>query len=465
MNLIDEDSSIVDTSVYGDTKSVTITKNLRHDLVCPLCGYKLNSKGQFRRHPNNQILNDGYKLEITVIGRRWKCSNPECTYSCYDQFNFIEKRKRVTKIVDFRIIMAMKDIRLSCRQIASMYSVSDTYVHQLFLRYVDLPRLKLTKFICIDEVYLNISPDCKYALVIMDFITGEVLDIIESRRKEYTERYFLSIPKEERNTVEYICCDMYDPYVNYTNQYFSNAKIITDSFHVLQWLLRLINNYINEVKKRYQTKDRKRLEDKNHDNNQNNQTIKESDEVYILKQAKWVLLLNPKNWYYHESVFNHRLNRFMDTYSWEKSFLELDDKFRIIRDLKNLYEDFNDNYINDTDGAKKRLDELIEIYKTSDIRIFIEFSKLLTRYRESIVNSFIYVDSLSDPNIKRRLSNGPLESFNNIPSALRTSSHGIDNFRFNRNRILWYLRDDAAILGNPKSKSEVHTKGKKKRKL
>ncbi len=69
---------------------------------------------------------------------------------------------------------------------------------------------------------------------------------------------------------------------------------------------------------------------------------------------------------------------------------------------------------------------------------------------------------MSDPNIKRRLSNGPLESFNNIPSALRTSSHGIDNFRFNRNRILWYLRDDAAILGNPKSKSEVHTKGKKR---
>ncbi len=63
---------------------------------------------------------------------------------------------------------------------------------------------------------------------------------------------------------------MYDPYVNYTNQYFSNAKIITDSFHVLQWLLHLINNYINEVKKRYQAKDRKRLEDKNHDNNQNN---------------------------------------------------------------------------------------------------------------------------------------------------------------------------------------------------
>lgn len=460
--MIDEDSSITDVSVNGNTKSVTIMKNLKHDMSCPLCGHKLNSKGQFKRHPNNQILNDGYKLDVTAIGRRWKCSNPECSYSCYDQFNFIEKRKRVTKIVDFQIIMTMKDIKLSCTQIAKMYSVSDTYVYQLFLRHVDLSRLKLTKFICIDEVYLNISPTCKYALVIMDFITGEVLDIIESRRKEYTQRYFLSIPREERAIVEYICCDMYDSYINYTSSYFPNAKAITDSFHVLQWLLRLINNYINEVKKRYQALDRKRLENKNHDHNLDNQTIKESDEVYILKQAKWVLLLNPKNWYYYEPRFNHRLNRIMDTYRWERCFLELDDKFKSIRDLKDLYEDFNNSFINDLDGATKRLDELIDIYSHSDIKIFRDFSNLLIKYRESIVNSFVYVSSSSDPSLLRRLSNGPLESFNNIPSALRTSSHGIDNFRFTRNRILWHLRDDAPILGYPKTASEVHTIGKKR---
>ncbi len=87
---------------------------------------------------------------------------------------------------------------------------------------------------------------------------------------------------------------------------------------------------------------------------------------------------------------------------------------------------------------------------------------LLIRYRESIVNSFVYVISSSDPSVIRRLSNGHLESFNNIPSALRTSSHGIDNFRFTRNRILWHLRDDAPILGNPKSVNEVHTIGKKR---
>lgn len=253
---------------------------------------------------------------------------------------------------------------------------------------------------------------------------------------------------------------MYDPYINYTSSYFPNAKAITDSFHVLQWLLRLINNYINEVKKRYQALDRKRLEVKNYNSNMDNQTIKESDEIYILKNAKWVLLSNPKNWYYYELRYNYRLDKMMDTYKWEKAFLDLDPNFRTIRYLKNMYEEFNGSFINDLDGAAARLDELIDIYKNSDLKIFRDFSTLLIRYRESIVNSFVYVDSLKDPSIKRRLSNGPLESFNNIPSALRSNSHGIDNFRFNRNRILWSVRQNASILGVPKTVNEVHTPGK-----
>ncbi len=51
----------------------------------------------------------------------------------------------------------------------------------------------------------------------------------------------------------------------------------------------------------------------------------------------------------------------MDTYDWEESFLNLDDNFRTIKNLKDLYEDFNSSYINDMENAEKKLLELIEI--------------------------------------------------------------------------------------------------------
>lgn len=257
LDLIDENSSVTEVKVIDDVKYVTIEKNIDHNMVCPCCGHKLYSKGKFIRHPNNQVLQDGYTLNTTVIGRRWKCSNEDCDYIYTDTFNFIEKRKRQTKIIDFQILETLKDINLTCVQIAQKFKVSDTYVHQLFLRYVDLPRLELTKYICIDEVYLNLSPDCKYALIIMDFMTGDIIDIVRSRRKKYTENYFLSIPKTERDRVECLCCDMYNPYINYTEQYFLHSVAVTDSFHVLQWLLHLINIYINDVKKKYQANNKK----------------------------------------------------------------------------------------------------------------------------------------------------------------------------------------------------------------
>lgn len=463
LDIVDTDSTISDIKTVGNIKYVTISKNLNHHLICPYCGSKLYSKGKITRKPINQVLQDGYTLDLTAIGRRWKCSNDQCTYTCTDQFDFVGKRKRVTNIILFQILMTLKDINLSCVQVARMYNVSDTYVHQLFMRYVNPKRKKLTKHICIDEVYLNISHTCKYALVIMDFDSGEILDIVESRRKNYTESYFLSIPHEERDIVEYLCCDMYDPYINYTFTYFQNASAITDSFHVLQWLLRLINDYINKVKKRYQEIDKKKLMNKNNQNNFDFKSIKESKEVYILKNAKWVLLRNPKNWTYTGPHMVYKLNRYMDTYDWEREFLSLDPNFKDILYLKNLYEEFNDGFKNDLEGATTRLDELIMIYQNSSIYLFRNFSNLLIRYHDSIVNSFIFVQSQNgDETILRRLSNGPLESFNNVPSRLRSQSHGIDNFQFNRNRILWSIRDDVPILNEPKKTEEITRSGKRR---
>ena len=60
----------------------------------------------------------------------------------------------------------------------------------------------------------------------------------------------------------------------------------------------------------------------------------------------------------------------------------------------------------------------------------------------------------------RRISNGPLESFNKIVSMLRTLSHGVDNFDYVRSRILWHCRKNPPIRGIPKTREEVHTPGK-----
>ena len=66
-------------------------------------------------------------------------------------------------------------------------------------------------------------------------------------------------------------------------------------------------------------------------------TIKDSREVYILKKAQWVMLLNPKKWKYSEPHYNAKLGRIMDTISWENEFLNQNEELII-----DLIEDFSE---------------------------------------------------------------------------------------------------------------------------
>ncbi|MFR6594410.1 hypothetical protein [Catenibacterium sp.] len=60
--------------------------------------------------------------------------------------------------------------------------MSDTYVHEIFDRYVKLDRLPLTDIISIDEVHLDMDDDCKYTLVIQDSHTGDPIDLLRDSK-------------------------------------------------------------------------------------------------------------------------------------------------------------------------------------------------------------------------------------------------------------------------------------------
>ena len=120
----------------------------------------------------------------------------------------------------------------SSTSIANRFHVSDTYAHEVFDRYVKLDRLPLTDVISVDEVFLDMDDNCKYALVIQDFHTGDPIDLLRSRRVSVTEPYFASIPPEERYGVKYLISDMYNQYISYVDKYFPNAVAVVDSFQI-----------------------------------------------------------------------------------------------------------------------------------------------------------------------------------------------------------------------------------------
>ena len=448
LDLEDSDIFISDISIQGTTKFLTLeTKLYAHH--CPSCGFKMHSRGIKKRIVKHPILQDNYELVLILKQRRWRCTNPECRYDISDTFKFVNKRRRTTNATDMLIVYAYRDLMETSTSIAARFHVSDTYVHEVFDRYVKMDRLPLTDAICIDEVFLDMDEHCKYALVIQDFHTGDPIDLLRSRRVNVTEPYFVSLPTAEKNSVKYLISDMYNQYISYVDKYFPNAVSVIDSFHVIQWIIRMIDNYIRQLLKKYRQRDRELAEALSREE-QRPLSLPLSDEVYLLQKYRWLILSNHSNITYHSDPrMDSHFRCLMNTYDYEDALFRLDPKLRDFRDLKEKYIQFNNRNAGKPLEARKELDELIPIYQTSEYEIFRNFGVLLEKYQDYIINSFIMVEKHGYGKVyESRLSNGPIEAINRKVKDLKRLGRGFRNFEHFRNRFLYATRQEPVLNGS-----------------
>ena len=355
-----EDSEIIisDITIQDQTKTLTI-ETVPSAHFCPSCGYRMHSRGVKKRTINHPILQDNYQLILILKQRRWRCTNPECGYDISEAFKFVDKQRRSTNATDMLIVTAYKDLMATSATIASRFNVSDTYAHKVFDKYVSLARLPLSAAISVDEVHLEMDDHCKYGLIIQDFHTGDPIDLLRSRRMEVTEPYFTGIPREERNRVKYLISDMYNPYIAYVDKYFPSAVSVVDSFHVIQWITRAIDNYIRSLLKDFKQRDRE-LQDKLSFEKGYDISLPLSNEVYLLQKYRWLILSNRSNIKYHtEPRMDPHFHCLMNTFDYEDALFRIDPKLREYRDQKERYVQFNDRYAGDPINASRELDILI----------------------------------------------------------------------------------------------------------
>ena len=447
LNLEDSDISISDIRIQGTTKTLTLETKL-YSHYCPSCGFRMHSKGIKKRTIKHPILQDNYELILILKQRRWKCTNPECNYDISDTFKFVNKGRRTTNATDMLIVYAYRDLMETTASIAARFHISDTHAHEVFHRYVKMDRLPLTDAVCIDEVFLDMDEYCKYALLIQDFHTGDPIDLLRSRRANVTEPYFVSLPPQERNGVKYLISDMYNQYISYVDKYFPNAVSVVDSFHVIQWMIRMIDNYIRQLLKKFRQRDRE-LEEKLSYEEQRPVSLPQSDEVYLLQKYRWLVLSSQSNIKYHSDPrMDSHFRCLMNTFDYEDALFRIDPNLKDFRDLKETYIHFNSRNAGKPLEAQKELDELIPMYQNSEHEIFRDFGNLLEKYRDYIINSFIMVEKHGYGKVyESRLSNGPIESINRKVKDLKRSGRGYRNFEHFRNRFLYAARQAPILNG------------------
>lgn len=395
--------------------------------VCPSChSSKIELKEYKIRHINHDLF---YAKTTTFIHRyrRFKCLSCLKTFSETSDF---APRKAKESYETIRLVMKYaKSYTRTWRDIASLTHISDTTAINIFDRYMNPPRRKLSLVLSMDECYNEGSFLHPYSCNLFDFLANKVIDIIDGREKNTLLHYFSKIPKEEKNIVRYVVIDMWEPYLDVATLLFPHAVVAVDSFHVMQNIVRALNDVRKRVMNRYETG---------------------TPEYYLLKHWHSTLFqnLDPGE----EKMKNKGYkNKWLTRYEIREIILSLDTELKMAQRFYSLYRYHNEH------STKEEFTKKIEIFindrEIIKVREFVSIIEMLSTWKPYILNSFIVVNG-------RRLSNGPIEGFNSKFKSLLESSNNLFTHQRFRNRLMYTYNN---IETYTRTSDVIHKPKRKKR--
>lgn len=373
--------------------------------ICPFCFHNnIVIKDYYKVTIKNSVIRKR-KLYVNIKVRRYKCKH--CNKTFKQKFSFYEDNNSISKNTKHLVQQMLMD-RVSMEYIAKELDLDKKTVINILDEMIEPQRLKLPSVICLDEFHFSNSNTKagKYPCVISNPFNTELIDIVESRRKNYLVDYFSNISFKERNNVKYFISDMNETYRSIHKIFFRNSIHIVDHFHVVKLFTEAIQQVrINIMKKQ---------EDK-------------SKEYKYLK-SNWKLFLK-KRYDLKDSKYT-------------KSgivYYVLDDIDFVLKKYQDLFfvywakEEFSNKMLklHEFEETKKTIDFFINQYSKSTIPQLNEIAKTFSNWYDEIINAY------SKNTYGVVLTNAMAESNNNYIQTLINIGYGYTNFKRLRKRILY----------------------------
>lgn len=437
LNLEDVNIDLNKSHVDKVNGNLVVTIVLNNDTkCCKFCGSTSFGSHGFIHKKITHSISTNQPCILNYRARRFKCKDCGKTFLEYNPF--CQEDEKLSLYTVIKILEKLRSHTSTFTSVAKDLNVSIQTVVNVFDNYVSGTRLKLSEVICIDEIYTNKLTSKKYSCVVMDFKIKQVIDVYPSRLKYDLIDNFMRIPLEERKLVKYVVIDMWDTYKQVSLDVFPNAIIAVDSFHVIKHLNLAIDMIRLKVMRKY---------DKGH-------SRLENAEMYYYMLKKFHYFFNKNFDDIPDFLKVHKLNSTWDKYEIRKYLLSIDPDLAYAYNLKQEYQEFN--YTASFDTCDKELNKLINDFRSSHLKEFQEFGKLLNHWRNEIKNSFIRVNvRIKDKKgnfiiVKKRLSNGPMEGCNSRIKCLIKNANGYRNFERFRKRVFFSLNKNTPIKGKKK---------------
>lgn len=217
-------------------------------LTCPCCGSP-GIKYGFKTSYVKMTADFSIPTWIKLRKQRYRCS--DCGRTYLTPSNLTQKGCFISEPIKLEIFRETAN-KITIKEITRRFGVSWTTVQRVIKRWYGTLETNfdyLPEVIGVDEFKAVSTLDSKYALVLVNGLSNEVLDICPDRKLGYLLKYFGQYSESARARVKYITMDMYNPYMAVARRLFPQAKICIDKFHVVQLASRALDKCRIEVMK------------------------------------------------------------------------------------------------------------------------------------------------------------------------------------------------------------------------
>jgi transposase len=227
--------------------------------------------------------------------------------------------------------------------------------------------------------------------VLIDHTNRRVLEVLEGRDKDLIVNYLRANKGGLFAQLKEVTCDMWDAYVNATEEVFGEAvRVTVDRFHV-------VKNFQEQL-----TEARREI-----------QRGLDKEAAKQLKGTRWLWQTNPENLTDEQK---QQLQGLKERFPRLRQLVEQRESLRAI---------FEDKGIPDAAAGAARLRAWLEQAQALGLKALDKFCRTLTNWLDKIANYFVW-----------RSSNGRTEGFNHGLRAILWRAFGMLNFRHFRLRVL-----------------------------
>ena len=285
------------------------------------------------------------------------------------------------------VLLASASVSQACTLLGIGWDTAQEIMRRAVQRGLERRQLDRLKYLGMDEKSFRRGQS--YITLLTDLEESRVLDVVEERTAEAAGQLWDTLSPEQKQAVEAVAVDMWEPFIQTIQTQLPEADIVHDKFHV--------SSYLGEAVDKVRRQEHKEL-------------LAQGDET--LKGTRQLWLYNPQN--------------FSPEQAEEFSALK-DLQLKVARAwaAKELFSKFWE--YQEEGWARRFFKDWFGWVSRSRLKPVVEVAQMLKRHLDNLLTY-----------LKHHITNAVTEGLNSKIQSLKSAARGFRNFQNYRIRILFF---------------------------